>query len=130
MDSSIAGGGIHSVEDYQSKEEWLMREIKFRAWDSRTKEMHTMPNSEPFLWLNTFSVWFRCLATCSRHDGITVMQFTGLKDKNGKEIYEWDVNKDGSWVEVYKGSCVTRTKHTMNLNPMWELFEISSHIYA
>lgn len=52
-----------------------MREIKFRAWDKSTKKYRY-----PKLWDNTMpSNW-------EQH--YELEQFTGLKDKNGKEIYE------------------------------------------
>lgn len=54
-----------------------MREVKFKMWDG--KKMHLNPmtdEKEEVLCLFGNGIW---------------LQFTGLKDKNGKEIYEHDV---------------------------------------
>jgi hypothetical protein len=61
-----------------------MREIKFRAWD-KSKQM----------WERNFSISnngsFLRLGIGQKSEFWEVMQYTGLKDKNGKEIYEGDV---------------------------------------
>ena len=62
-----------------------MREIKFRAWIKSDKEM--------FDWQKDF---FSDMSPVMGYgteidfEGIELMQYTGLKDKNGKEIYEGD----------------------------------------
>ncbi len=56
----------------------MTREIKFRVWEPGTKIMF-VPNSLPN-------------PTASPdHTGSYTMQFTGLLDKNGHEIYEGDI---------------------------------------
>jgi hypothetical protein len=58
-----------------------MREIKFRCWNNHQMLYWDFNSShEIFTELNSFPIPFEPL-----------MQYTGLKDKNGQEIYEGDI---------------------------------------
>ena len=68
-----------------------MREIKFRAWDKLKKEF-----VEPYQYGLRFGSDGSFLLIDKEDirwesDIISIMQFTGIKDKNGKEIYEGDI---------------------------------------
>lgn len=67
-----------------------MIELKFRAWKHNTKKMEEV--FELHFWNDGSVEPISVNGMCGVDRKMwTLMQFTGLKDKNGKEIYENDV---------------------------------------
>lgn len=112
-----------------------MREIKFKAWHKDKKcWISICPQSGYGLNLDNGQIYYNGLNITERID---LLQYTGLKDKNKKEIYEGDILKDeenflwkavvidGGWaiecIDLIGMQCLTMTETRH--------FEIVGNIY-
>jgi len=115
-----------------------MKEIKFRAWNKKNKKMQysgivwgiTNLNYPALTGLNDFG----------DIDNLSdLMQYIGLKDKNGKEIYEGDIfiHKFQTWkkskVVFFKGAFCYEDKYmdidTHYFAPDAQFIEVVGNIY-
>lgn len=119
----------------------MSREIKFRAW---LKEERKMVNVETlFIGINRL-----CFGNSKTEDlffrdfeEVKLMQYAGLNDKNGKEIYENDLiscNKHKNIAVFFEGGCFkvkylrnSTTTITCTLNSFLEKYKcgIVGNIY-
>lgn len=108
----------------------MSREIKFRAWlkeDKRMVNVETMDFTDKSIqYLKKSEINNAYILRRESFDDVELMQHTGLKDKNGKEIYEGDIvvlnNIEND------NMCIVRYEHSSYRLESWSLREDLSNV--
>jgi len=92
------------------------REIKFRAWDKKDNDMVYI---DDLYWFEENGV--TDFSGVGRYGEYIFMQFTGLHDKNGKDVYEGDVCKFNRVEEECSFFCGIAYIDTDVVGGQWEI---------
>ena|SRR3990167_7803182 len=100
----------------------MNRIIKFRAWTDNLKDGGKMYYQEVS---PEYHLWFSPAGYGLMNPSLKIMQFTGLTDKNGKEIWEGDMLKykdKHNLTDDIECGVVVFQDGTFGINDGWDIF--------
>ena len=106
----------------------MNREIKFRVWDKTTNTMFE-DNKSTDITIEAYREMVDINGILLDYESeceAVLMQYTGLKDKNGKEIYEGDILSGGNRFDECYGTPVIKIG---NYDECKELFDEEGDFY-
>lgn len=96
-----------------------MREIKFRVYDKQSNQMIYLDTPKTF----DNGLWFQSEQHIDSND-IVIMQYTGLKDVDEKEIYENDIVE--GYVYIFSTDFAGNDRHGKTLKKGYVYYDLET----
>jgi len=80
-----------------------MEKIKYRIYDPQLQKMFESGSTPTML-----SSFFKATAVLNTLRGMDYLEYTGVNDRNGKQIFEGDVLKCNLWKDSLNGTAIVK----------------------